>query len=207
MAELSQEAIDKLVSDAVVTATEGLTKKNTELLDELKKSRRAAAPDPTALDKLESQNQALQQERDSHLSELRKAQKLAQETTEALKAESAAAKGALIAHTLSSKMAEIGVIPQLLPAALSLFERMADVAVVEGKKAVQMEGKPVEEFFKTWLTTEQSKFFIKAPANSGTNAPGSDNNTPAGKPTITRAEFDALSPIDKFTAALKSTII
>lgn len=57
---------------------------------------------------------------------------------------------------------------------------------------------PVEEYFKTWADSENGKIYLRQPQNNGAKSNSMGNST--AEKTITRINFDKLSPVEKSKA-------
>ncbi len=195
--------IDKAVAEAVGPLKEQIeteTAKNAGLLDDLKKAQRElrskqdvkpedlhaaeerAEKAETALDEANKQVKALTAERDK--------------AVKSLETEQAAARSYALDAELAGAIAEGNVIPSLIPGFKAMMATQAKADLVDGKYSVTIGDKPARDAIKAMLESEDGKAWRAAPHNSGGGAPGG-NGGGSGAKTVSRAEFDAMTPAQK----------
>ena len=193
---MTPEEIQAKIDAAVEEATEGLKKKNSELLAEVKKFKKGDF-DPAEIEKLETLADDLKSKLSAAEKQLKTATKELETTKAGLAAESKFTQGLLIDNGLTAELTKAGVTnPALLKAATTMLRNGAQV-VADGENRVAKVGdKPLSDFVKEWAATDEGKHFISAAGNSGGGAPPSGGGSGQSK-TMTRAQFDGLAPADK----------
>ena len=97
--------------------------------------------------------------------------------------------------TLKSAMAEANIAKPYAPAVEAMFK---DKVVVEGGD-VFLNEKPVSEALKEWASTDDGKYYVSAPSNSGGGSETAKPGAQGGK-TINRADFDSMGHQDRAAA-------
>lgn len=108
----------------------------------------------------------------------------------------------LIENGLTDALTKAGVAPQYLDAAKALLttKHKAEVADDNGNPVARIEGKAISEFVSEWTQGDQGKHFKAAANNGGGGANGQNGNAKGGAAkTMSRADFEAMSAIDKIT--------
>lgn len=194
--EISEEELTAKIAEAVENATGGLTKKNQELLAELKEARKGKAIDPAELDRLQSKIDSLE-------ADLGTAQKTKKETDKALKlaqdallSESGFTQKLLLDNGLTDALVKSGVATQFLPAVKAMLGTQAKIiADGDARKAV-IGDKELSEFVASWATSDEGKHYISAPANGGGGASGGAGGG-SGAKVWTRERFDSASHLER----------
>lgn len=102
---------------------------------------------------------------------------------------------------LTAALVKAKVSPQLMEAAKALIKTnfKGEIGDADGKPFAKFDGKSAEEFVTGWAQSDAGKPFVLAAGNSGGGSNGANGNgdAGAGKKSMTRSEFDALSPAQK----------
>lgn len=200
----SQEFKDA-VQAAVDSATEGLARKNSELLGEVKKLKRGAEIDPAEMTALESQIDALKADLTKAQKEAKTFATKADEFGKLLESESGFTRSLLIEQGLTAELVSAGVKnPAHLKAALAMLKSDAQVVQDGDKRVAKIGDKALKDYVKEWAAGDDGKHFITADQNSGGGAFGGGSGSGAS-PTMTRSAFDSLSPMAKASAMKAGT--
>jgi chromosome segregation ATPase len=170
-------------------AVEALTKKNRELLGELKVSKakaKGAEIDPEDYANLQSQVEDLQSKLGKVTDE---SAKTIDKLNKTLEHKDSALQGYLIDNGLSEAMIKAGVRPEVMPAVKALLKSQATIKEDGGQYLALMGDKPLFEAVSEWAAGDEGKHFVAAPANSGGGAPGSSAG--ASGPTVKRSSMSA----------------
>lgn len=194
--DISEEDFAAKIKEAVEEATIGLAKKNQELLGELKDARKGRSIDPAELDKLQEKIDLLELDlsnANKSSKEKDKALKLAQD---ALVSESGFTHKLLLDNGLTDALVKSGVAAQFLPAVKAMLGTQAKIiADGDARKAV-IGDKDLTDFISSWVTSDEGKHYISAPANGGGGASGGANNSSNAK-VWTREKFDTSSHFER----------
>lgn len=194
--DISEEDFAAKIKEAVEEATIGLAKKNQELLGELKDARKGRSIDPAELDKLQEKIDSLELDlsnANKSSKEKDKALKLAQD---ALVSESGFTHKLLLDNGLTDALVKSGVAAQFLPAVKAMLGTQAKIiADGDARKAV-IGDKDLTDFISSWVTSDEGKHYISAPANGGGGASGGANNSSNAK-VWTREKFDTSSHFER----------
>jgi len=102
----------------------------------------------------------------------------------------------LVDNGLNEALAKAGVKPEYLKAAKAMFAGQVQV-VTDGENRVAKVGdKGLSDFVTAWAAGDEGKHFVAAPNNSGGGSGGGGKGQGTQK-TMTRTQFDALSPVEK----------
>lgn len=160
--------VKALIEEVATEATEALSAKNKELIAEL----RAAKAKAKGSEIDPEEHARLQTERDDLAAKLDKATKDGSKQIEKLTKDLADKEGALTQHLidggLSTALAKAGVAPHFMDAAKAMLRGQASIkdgAAVIGEK-------PLADHVTEWAGTDQGKYFVTAPANSGGGGQG-----------------------------------
>ncbi len=202
---LESEEGKAAISAAIDGEVKGLKTKNSELLGSMKEIKDELKDLKEAKEKAEEEAA----NKSGNVEEVRKTleAKHAKEI-EKLTGENSKLKGQLETHVigegLTQALVKAKVQPALMDAAKALIKSSfkGEVGDNDGKPFAKFDGKTVEEFVTSWSQSEAGKHFVAADNNqgggsNGANRSGKAGNDGNGKKTMTRAEFDALSPVDK----------
>ncbi|MFA5387280.1 MAG: hypothetical protein WC322_02685 [Candidatus Paceibacterota bacterium] len=185
-----QEAIDA----AVEAATTGLKSKNTELLGELKKARKAGEITPEQLESVEAERDKLQADLSKIQKDYKKATTDLETANKSLESESGFTKNLLVENGLIAELIKNDVNnPALQKAAIALLKGNVKVEVDGDTRVAKYGDKPMADAIKEWASSDEGKNFVTAPANSGGGAQGG-----AGK-VDTKAAM-ALNPVERMAA-------
>jgi len=200
----SQEFKDA-VQAAVDSATEGLARKNSELLGEVKKLKRGAEIDPAEMTALESQIDALKADLTKAQKEAKTFAAKADEFGKLLESESGFTRSLLIEQGLTAELVAAGVKnPAHLSGALALLKSGAQVVQDGDSRIAKIGDKALKDYVKEWAGGEVGKHFVSADQNSGGGAFGGGSGSGA-LPTMTRSAFESLDPVAKSKAMKAGT--
>jgi uncharacterized phage infection (PIP) family protein YhgE len=177
------------LQEAIETATTALAAKNKELLGELKEARKGQTIDPATVEKLEAKIESLSGELITANKAAKDATKAAETATKALATETGFTSKLLIDNGLVGELTKHGVTnPVHLKAAQAMLRGSVQI-VADGESRVAKVGdKLLADMVKEWAASDEGKFFVQAPNNSGGGAGGGGGKS--GGKTMTRAEFD-----------------
>ena len=192
MPEMTPEALQQAITDAVETATAPLVKKNRELLGELKEARKGKDIDPAEIERLEAKIESLNGELTTANKAAKDATKAAETAAKALESETGFTARLLVDNGLVAELTKAGVTnPAHLKAAQALLRNGVQI-VAEGESRVAKVGdKLLADVVKEWAAGDEGKHFVAAPANSGGGANGGAGN-PKGK-TMTRTQYEEMA--------------
>lgn len=194
--EITEEELNAKITEAVESATGGLSKKNQELLAELKEARKGKAIDPAELDRLQSKIDSLESDLGLAHKAKKDQEKLLKQAQESLASESGFTQKLLLDNGLTDALVKAGVATQFLPAVKAMLGTQAKViADGDARKAV-IGDKELSEFVTSWATTDEGKHYISAPANGGGGASGGAGGGSNAK-VWTREKFDASSHFER----------
>lgn len=198
--DLTSPEVTAAIEAAVAEAITGLKNKNTELLGELKAARKTAVIDPDEFSRLKEERDDLK-DRITEFDKALKTAKLDTEKTLKLYNDELSRSTALdVDSKLSAALSECKVRPELIKAAKAMFSGMAKSELKDNIRQVTMGGKAVSDYVKEWAATDEGKHFVSAPANTGGGAPGGAGA--AEKSSVTRAQFDVMSHVERSTFAI-----
>ncbi len=216
------DEIEKVISDHVDSEVKGLKEKNTELLGSLKKQKEATESLNTRLEKLEEEKEAIEAEKANKSGDIEKITKKLEEKhakelvklTDQLKEKDAELSGKskllnthVIGEGLTAALVKAKVKPEFMAAAKAVIqaEHAGEVVDENGKPIAKFNGKAVEEFVTGWAQTDAGKHFVAADSNSGGGSNGANGSGKAStnKKTMTRTEFDALTPAEKSKTSIE----
>lgn len=176
--------------------TEGLKKKNSELIDTTKKLKDEMKGFQEKLDAIEADKAKALEEAAAKSGDVEAIKKQLEDKygkeIDTLKKTLGEKDGLLNQHLidggLAASLAKAGVKPDLSEAAM-LMLKSKKPEIVDGKAVI--EGKPLEAFTTEWLNSEAGQPFKAAPGNSGGGAQGSQSSS---KGTGKRS---SMSPVEK----------
>lgn len=191
--DLNAPEVQEAIQKAIKEATDGLARKNSELLAELKEARKGKTINPEDVEKLESRIEELQ----GQLTEAQKTAKAAIKEAETSKKALADAEGSmtrmLVDNGLTDALAKAGVTnPVHLKAAKALLAAQVQVVPDGDKKVVKVGDKALADFIGEWAKGDEGKFFVAAPQNTGGGAGGG-----AGGGKNQPTELSKIDPSDK----------
>jgi len=210
-----KKIVDKLIADAVEareaelateheTAIKGLKDKNKELLAKVKAG---GDGDPKAIEALENEIDANK----TKIATLEKDARKLSKTIETLTGERDGERGAvaklIVDGGLTEALTVAKVAPQFLPAAKALLQGRVTIKQDGEARTAMVGDKSLGDFVKEWSQGDEGKHYVAAPANGGGGAPGGNTPQGGGKPTMTRAAFNALPVHEQGAAAAKHTLI
>ena len=185
--------IKEAVDAATEEATEGLKKKNSELLGKLKAAQKDSLITPEA-------HATLQAELDAAQNKLAEAQKVAKDAMKEVdkikkqyETESKVAHNLLVENGLSSALLEAGVKnPAYQKAAKAMLAGQVVLANEGETRVAKVGDKLLKEFVAEWSKSDEGKAFVDAPGNSGGGATGGGQGGGHLK-SVTRAIFDSMN--------------
>ena len=207
MAYDPNDPADKEIVDGLIAeATQRLQSKNQELIGEIRDLRKGKG-DPDKLEKLERQLEENQTQLDTL-----KREKTTLETklTKATETGAAAAKRAdslEVSTAMAKAMTENKIAPQFHEAVQAMFAGKASVKEVNGEYQVLVGDKPLSDTLKEFAGSDNGKHFVAAANNGGGGSGGDGGADGAGKKTMSRSAFDALSPDEKVSTSKEGVII
>lgn len=194
--EISEEELKAKIDEAVEAATNGLVKKNQELLGELKETRKSRTIDPAELDKLQAKIDSLELDLGTAQKASKDKDKLLKQAQDALVSESGFTQKLLLDNGLTEALVKAGVANQFMPAVKAMLGTQGKI-VAEGDTRKAMIGdKELSEFVQSWATSDEGKHYISAPANGGGGASGGSGSG-SGTKTWTRETWDAKSHAER----------
>jgi hypothetical protein len=184
-----QESIDKLES------------KNAELVADLRKARKTQEIKPEDLAAAEDRADKAEAALAAAQKEAKDAKVAAEKAAKALEAESGFTHRLLVENGLREALAANGVTNAVhQKAAMAMLASGVQVAADGDTRIAKVGDKALADYVKEWAGGDEGKHFVSAPVNSGGGAPGG-TQAPAGAKTVTRAQFDAMQPVEKTTFA------
>lgn len=184
--------------DELKEKLEATERSNNGLKADLAKAKakaRGADIDPDEYAKLQTENEDLK-------FNFTKAQKdLAKQTdtlTSQLKEKDSALTQYLIDSQLTDSLSKVGVLPQFMDATKSLLKSQATIRNDNGSYQALMGEKSISDAVKEWAVSENGKYFVKAPDNTGGGSSGSGNgNAPTQDMTSTQKIAEGLKKLSK----------
>lgn len=175
------KTVQEQIAEAVKEATEGLSAKNAELLQEVKNLRKGKTISPEDMEKLESQIETLQGDLAKANKDLKAANDAAAKATTALEAESGFTKKLLIDNGLLEALSANGVTnPVHQKAAVAMLRGGVEISIDGESRVAKVGDKVLADHVKEWAGTDEGKHFVTADGNGGGGA-GGGNGT--GNPT------------------------
>lgn len=186
-----EQSIAEQIKVAVEEATNGLVKKNSELLAELKDARKGKQIDPAELDKLQEKVDGLENQLTVSQKTIKEQQKAFEQTKAALDSESGFTSKLLLDNGLTDALVKAGVATPFLPAVKAMLSSQAKIAIDGDVRKAVIGDKDLSAFVTEWATSDDGKHYIAAPQNNGGGASGGSNST--GQQFVNRSTFDAMS--------------
>lgn len=220
------EEANTLINEHVESEVAGLKNKNSELLGDLKKQKKATEDLTARMEKLEEEKEAIENEKANKSGDIEKITKQLEakhakevaKLTDQLKEKDAevATKNKLlnthvIGEGLTAALVKAKVKPEFMAAAKAVIqaEIQAEVVDEDGKPVAKFGGKAVDEFVTGWAQTDAGKHFVAADSNSGggsNGANGSGKASTTGK-TMKKSEFDALPYVEKSKVSVEGVTL
>lgn len=124
--------------------------------------------------------------------------KQADTLTSQLKEKDSALTQYLIDSQLTDSLSKVGVLPQFMDATKSLLKSQATIRNDNGSYQALMGEKSISDAVKEWAVSENGKYFVKAPDNTGGGSSGSGNgNAPTQDMTSTQKIAEGLKKLSK----------
>lgn len=179
-----------------------LSAKNKELITELRKARgttnEEAARLAAELDDVKAEKVKLE-------AALKKANDgftaTNKELSDKLQAKSQAMQRLIRDEGLVKSLASVNIRKEFLGPVAAYLKDRVEVDEEKGEAFVTIDGakKPLSEFVTSWATSDEGKNFVVAQSSiSGDSAGPGGAKATAGLKSMTRAQFDALGPTEKF---------
>ena len=163
-------------------SNEALVSKNRELLGEVKRFKSAARGAEISPDEFDSVKSQLEETK----AELAKTQRTlkaeTEKATKQLSEKDSALQKYLIDGGLSDALSKAGIAPQYMDAVKALLKAETAISVEDGNYKPTFKGKDLLDGIKEWSGSEQGKFFVSAPANSGGGALGGNGSKVTSNP-------------------------
>jgi hypothetical protein len=192
------DAAVKAATDKIQESIDKLEAKNTELVGDLRKARKAGEIKPEDLHAAEDRADKAEAALNEANKQLKTVTSERDKAVKSLETEQGAARSYALDAEIGNAIAAGGIVPALVPAFTAMVKQNAKAELVDGKYNVLIGDKPAKDYVAAFLGTEEGKAFKAAPVNGGGGAPGSGDQKGATK-QVTRAEFDAMPPADKVT--------
>jgi heme-degrading monooxygenase HmoA len=186
-----EQSIAEQIKVAVEESTNGLVKKNSELLAELKEARKGKQIDPAELDKLQEKIDGLENQLTVSQKTIKEQQKAFEQTKAALDSESGFTSKLLLDNGLTDALVKAGVATPFLPAVKAMLSSQAKIAIDGDVRKAVIGDKDLSAFVTEWATSDDGKHYIAAPQNNGGGASGGSNSN--GQQVVNRSTFDAMS--------------
>ena len=192
--ELTQEKLDELLGrfDALEESNKGLKSD----LAKAKAKAKGAEIDPEEHAALKIQVEELT---DKAAKTEAMSKKEIEKLTKSLQEKDGALNTYLLDAGLTDALAKSRVMPELMDAAKALLKTQAAIKAENGNYSAVLGDKPLAEAIAEWAKSDKGKPFVAADANNGGGAQGGSNNS--NSKTITRAEWDAKSHVDRASMA------
>ena len=194
--------IQALIDAAIESAVTGLKNKNNELITEVRKLKQGREIDPKEVERMDAMIEDLQGKINEQNKATKAAMKAAEENEAKWKTEAAFTQKLLIDNGLTEALVKAGVAPQFLQATKSMFAGQAQIIAEGDTRTAKLGDKAIADAIKEWAASDDGKHFIAAPGNSGGGSHGGSGSGTGGA-TMTRAQFDAMSPATKMEFSKK----
>lgn len=164
-------------------------------LAKAKAKARGADIDPDEYAKLQTENEDLK----FNFTKVQKdLAKQADTLTSQLKEKDSALTQYLIDSQLTDSLSKVGVLPQFMDATKSLLKSQATIRNDNGSYQALMGEKSIADAVKEWAVSDNGKYFVKAPDNTGGGSTGSGNgNAPTQDMTSTQKIAEGLKKLSK----------
>lgn len=194
--DITEEDFKAKIAEAIEEATTGLSKKNQELIAELREAKKGKAIDPAELDRLQSKIDSLEADLSGAQKATKDQAKLLKQAQDALVSESGFTQKLLLDNGLTEALVKAGVASQFLPAVKAMFGTQAKIVADGDVRKALIGDKDLTEFVSSWATSDEGKHYISAPANGGGGASGGTGGS-SGQKVWTREKFDASSHFER----------
>lgn len=194
--DITEEDFKAKIAEAIEEATTGLSKKNQELIAELREAKKGKAIDPAELDRLQSKIDSLETDLSGAQKASKDQAKLLKQAQDALISESGFTQKLLLDNGLTEALVKAGVASQFLPAVKAMFGTQAKIVADGDVRKALIGDKDLTEFVSSWATSDEGKHYISAPANGGGGASGGTGGS-SGQKVWTREKFDSSSHFER----------
>jgi hypothetical protein len=193
--DLTQDKLDEILSS--IESSNETVKGLKADLTKAKAKARGADIDPALVQTLEAERDALQDQVVNLGKELKVATTASEKLQNQLNEESGFTQKLLVENGLNDALNSVGVKnPEFLKAVKSMFASQVKI-VTEGDARVPKIGdKSFADYFPEWAKSDSGKNFIEPDNNTGGGAGGGDGKGAKAK-TMSRAQFDGISPAQK----------
>lgn len=207
--EGKKEEANKLLSDHIAGEVSGLKNKNEELLGSIRALKDEKNDITKRLDAIENEKRKAEEDAAAKSGDVDKIRQQLEERhkreLDKLTGERDKLKGQLDSHVigegLTQALVKANVSAPLMDAAKALIKSnfKGEVGDNDGKPFAKFDGKAVDEFVTDWAQSDSGKHFVSANANNGGGSNGANGNgkADADVKTMSRSEFEGLSPMDK----------
>lgn len=174
--DFNDDEVKQAIKDAVDAAIQPLAAKNKELLGELKEARKGATISPEKVEALEAQIDALKTELGNAQGAAKKALKDYEATKQQLDAEAGFTQKLLVENGLTDALTKVGVTnPAFLKAVKSQLASQVQLIAEGDNRIAKVGDKALADYVTEWAKSEEGKYFVSAPANSGGGSGGGSN--------------------------------
>jgi hypothetical protein len=194
--EITEEDFKAKIAEAIEEATTGLSKKNQELITELREAKKGRAIDPADLDRLQAKIDSLEADLSGAQKASKDQAKALKQAQDALVSESGFTQKLLLDNGLTEALVKAGVASQFLPAVKAMFGTQAKIVADGDVRKALIGDKDLTEFVSSWATSDEGKHYISAPANGGGGASGGTGGS-SGQKVWTREKFDSSSHFER----------
>lgn len=193
--------LKKIVDAAVEESTEGLKKKNTELLNELKEARKGKQVDPAELERIESKLEEVQGQLAEANKQNKKLQTDLEKANKTVEVETGITKNLLADNGLTEALVKAKIAAPFLPAVKALLLPKITIKVDGETRKALVGDKELDAFVTEWAGTDEGKHYVGAPVNGGGGSGGSGNPNPNTGKTMTRQAYEEMISKDPLASS------
>lgn len=194
--DLNAPEVQEAIKAAVKEATESLSEKNREILNELKQARKNQEIKPEHLERIEQERDEYKAQLDKAMKDAKEFKTAAEKATKQLETESSFTQKLLVENGLSDVLVKAGVNnPAHLKAVKSMLQSQVQIVVEGDNRVAKVGDKALADYVTEWAKSDEGKHFVSAPNNTGGSAQGGSQNT--NQKTMTRTQFEAKSPAER----------
>jgi len=171
--DINDPEIKDAIKHAVEEATRPLAEKRDELLNEVKQLRKGKQVSPEDLEKLESERDSYKEQLSKYEKDLKKANEAVSNIQKQLEAESGFTQKLLVENGLTEALTKVGVTnPAFLKAVKSTLASQVQLVAEGDTRIAKVGDKALADFVNEWAKSEEGRYFVSAPANSGGGSSG-----------------------------------
>ncbi len=171
--DINDPEIKDAIKHAVEEATRPLLDKRDELLNEVKQLRKGKQVSPEDLEKLEQERDSYKEQLAKYEKDLKKANESVLNIQKQLESESNFTQRLLVENGLTDALTKVGVTnPAFLKAVKSTLASQVQLIAEGDTRVAKVGDKPLADFVTEWAKSEEGKYFVSAPANSGGGSGG-----------------------------------